>query len=131
MGMSMSGTNPGSGLDLFTACWLFDRVANPFALRASLRFLRGRVMKTCRHAGRPVSDAQLVAATAAELSAFASTAPAPRGAALALVETAGGPASPGPSGRLQVACPALRLRRTMSCAALLPPCSVPDLCQFK
>jgi len=71
-----------------------------------------------RHAGRPVSDAELVAATAAELSAFAAAAPAPPGAALALVETAGGPASPGPSGRIQVACPALRPRgHTELCSA--------------
>lgn len=100
--------------------------------------------------GRPVADAELVAATAAELNAFAAAAAAgasaraspvgppgeavggplhrghtgvdlvswqlgpsvPPGAlglagagdlssAMALVETAGGPASPGPSGRLQ------------------------------
>jgi len=69
---------------------------------------RGHAKIYLRHAGRPVSDAELVAATAAELSAFAAAAPAPPGAALALVETAGGPASPGPSGRIQVACPALR-----------------------
>ena len=53
-------------------------------------------------AGRPVSDTELLAATAAELGAFAAAArPAP-GAEMALVETAGGPASPGPSGRIQV-----------------------------
>lgn len=51
--------------------------------------------------GRAAGDAEVTAATRDALVAFARSAPAPV-PALALVETAGGPASPGPSGTLQV-----------------------------
>jgi dethiobiotin synthetase/adenosylmethionine--8-amino-7-oxononanoate aminotransferase len=53
--------------------------------------------------GRPVSDRQVAAAVAAELRAFAAADSGARGGAqkIAIVETAGGVASPGPSGSLQ------------------------------
>lgn len=53
------------------------------------------------HEGRPVGDAQVAAHVAAELRAFAA-APAAAAGRVAIVETAGGVASPGPSGSLQV-----------------------------
>lgn len=62
-----------------------------------------------RPAGRPVPDSEIVAALPTHINRFAGhiwppgrpvSRPIP--GALALVETAGGPASPGPSGTLQV-----------------------------
>lgn len=53
-------------------------------------------------AGRLVGDATVEAAVLKHLNAFASAQQQGRAASLALVETAGGPGSPGPSGRLQV-----------------------------
>lgn len=62
-----------------------------------------------RHEGRPVSDQQIVSSVSSELASFsqrmAAGTPLRRSglpAALALVETAGGVASPAPSGELQV-----------------------------
>ena len=57
--------------------------------------------------GRPVSDRQLAAAVAAELRGFAAAGLQASGGgagngSIAIVETAGGVASPGPSGTLQV-----------------------------
>ena len=67
--------------------------------------------------GRPVTDEAVQASVARHLNAFAS-AQAASEAALALVETAGGPASPGPSGRLQVrlsALPDCLMERSNAC----------------
>lgn len=58
----------------------------------------GTVGPAC--AGHHVTDAELVAAVANSLNAASLAGHGKQG--LALVETAGGPASPGPSGTLQV-----------------------------
>lgn len=73
--------------------------------------------------GRHISDRQVVAAVAAELRGFAASAPAGGGKAcqpVAIVETAGGVASPGPSGNLQASPPACR-RSELQLATLHTP----------
>lgn len=74
----------------------------------------------CPFPGRPVTDEEIVAAVPPQVNALAAhiwppgrMVSRPIKGALALVETAGGPASPGPSGTLQVR------HATPRCAVLL------------
>jgi dethiobiotin synthetase len=80
---------------------------------------------------RRVSDAEVVAATAAELSAFAAAGGDGSGPArFAMVETAGGVASPGPSGSLQVGgrrCRRCRWRAEAT-APRIPRAQLPTAC---
>ena len=71
-------------------------------------------------AGHCVSDAELLSTVTESLNLAVDACHEHNVEGLALVETAGGPASPGPSGTLQVghACPT-------PCAPLHPPCTPP------
>ena len=90
------------------------------------------VAHTC--AGYHVSDAELLSAVTESLNSATNACCGQDMQALALVETAGGPASPGPSGTLQVRracptplCPSPLLRPCPPCAPAPPgaPCPSP------
>jgi len=78
--------------------------------------------------GRPGSDRQLAAAVAAELRGFAEaglqSGSSGSGGSIAIVETAGGVASPGPSGTLQVCGPPLAHLLLASVCSLSATCYV-------
>lgn len=107
LGSGGSDSSGGGGGHLAKVCYAWSQPVSPHL--------------AVETEGRPVSDRQVAAAVAAELRGFAAAGlKAASSGRIAIVETAGGVASPGPSGALQVT--AVLHMPSAAAAAALPFC---------
>ena len=114
-GIASRGLKPALHTSLpLRAAW----ECKPAKIMHKLCSLRQLILRACLQAGRGVTDSQIRAAALHTLGAFAGK----HGSGMALIETAGGPASPGPSGTLQVS--AQHMHGNCACAGSQNKCSL-------